>query len=186
MIDRSPPPSHQIVYATRHREAATVLAAGCVNEALSLALKKALRQPRPAARCALLDTCGRAGMPSSHAQVCEEGGGWEGVGGGREKEREAGKISCGSTPPPLLPSQSVVFAVAVHAVLAFGVRPAAALESGVLTVAAAVICGSRIYLGYHTPAQVAVGAALGAALGVGVGRAVKAGRKGGKRRAKRG
>ena len=112
------------------------------------------------------------------------------MGGERERKREEAKRSCVSHPPPPPPSlpfpQSVVFAVAVHAVLAFGVRPAAALESVALTAAAAAVCGARVYLGYHTPAQVAVGAALGAALGLGVGRAVKAGRKGGRRRAKRG
>lgn len=139
----SPPthPNHQIVYATRHPEAAAVLAAGCANEALSLVLKKMIRQPRPTTRCTELATCGKPGMPSSHAQ-------------------------------------SLLFAVAVHAVLAFGVRPEAAVEGVALVTAAAVICGARIYLGYHTPAQVAVGCVLGVVIGVVVGRAIKARRSG--------
>lgn len=141
-------PNIQIVYATRHPEAAAVLAAGCANEALSLILKKIIRQPRPHARCAQLATCGKAGMPSSHAQ-------------------------------------SVLFAVAVHGVLAYGVRREAALESVVLSLAAVTICVARVYLGYHTPAQVVVGGLLGAALGVAVGRAVKAGRTAGRARRKR-
>lgn len=139
-----PPHTHkppQIVYATRHPEAAAVLAAGCANEALSLALKKLVRQPRPATRCTELATCGKPGMPSSHAQ-------------------------------------SLLFAVVVHAVLAYGVRPEAALESVVLVAAAAVICCARIYLGYHTRAQVVVGGLLGVAIGVAAGRAIKAGRGG--------
>lgn len=147
-IHPSEPLIHQIVYATRHPEAAAVLAAGCANEALSLILKKIIRQPRPHARCVELATCGKAGMPSSHAQ-------------------------------------SVLFAVAVHGVLAAGVRREAALEGVVLSLAAVTVCVARVYLGYHTPAQVVVGGVLGAALGVAVGRAVKAGRHAGRARRKR-
>lgn len=58
-----------MAYATRNRALALVFLAGCANEALSLLLKRAIRQPRPEARCVDLGTCGKFGMPSSHTQV---------------------------------------------------------------------------------------------------------------------
>jgi hypothetical protein len=58
-----------MAYATRSRPLALVFLAGSANEALSLLLKKLIRQPRPVSSCVDLGTCGKFGMPSSHTQV---------------------------------------------------------------------------------------------------------------------
>jgi len=94
------------VYATRHPEAGAVLAGGVANEALSLALKKLIAQPRPAARCAALATCGKAGMPSSHAQVGtreERGGVRTSRRLGRSPDPPLFSSSLSSLPPPPTP-----------------------------------------------------------------------------------
>ena len=64
-----PPPQPKMAYATRNRALSLVFLAGCANEALSLLLKRVVRQPRPERRCTDLGTCGKFGMPSSHTQV---------------------------------------------------------------------------------------------------------------------
>lgn len=116
---------------------------------LSSLLKKVLQQPRPAATCVLLGNCHKHGMPSSHSAV-------------------------------------IAFA-AVTALLLFNHRTAAAeaarkqpaspspltdrlaravelLQLQALLALAAAVGYGRVYLGYHSPAQVAAGMALGAAL----------------------
>ena len=58
-----------MVYSRRELHGITNLAGLCLNWPLGGALKRALRQARPLARCKLLDTCHKHGMPSSHAQL---------------------------------------------------------------------------------------------------------------------
>ena len=63
------PPCCQVVYSRRELHGITTLAGMCLNWPLGGALKRALRQARPAARCQLLGTCHSHGMPSSHTQL---------------------------------------------------------------------------------------------------------------------
>lgn len=109
-----------------------------LNVGLGVSLKILLRQPRPAATCAALGNCHKYGMPSSHAQVMA----FVAVTCFLldRRRRELG-------PKPQLRAT----------------RAVQAAELLLLAVATAAVGYARVYLGYHSPAQVAAGAALGAA-----------------------
>ena len=187
-----------MAYATRSRPLSLVFLAGCANEALSLGLKKVLRQPRPEVRCSELGTCGKFGMPSSHTQV-REGFfflllssfpvflpcsvclsiylGRRARARERERERSFSPVSHNETEKTKQKEQSVVFALLVHLLLRrrpgiSSSNPKASpppfspllfsLEACALACAAAGVAWARVDLGYHSWAQVWVGAALGA------------------------
>lgn len=121
----------------------------CWPAALSLTIKGILKQPRPAATCSLLGNCHKHGMPSSHATVMA----FAATAAAflflhRQRLRHAAGAGQASSAAAALGR-----AVEVGQVL------------GLAGLAAAVGYG-RVYLGYHTPGQVAAGTALGAACAV--------------------
>ncbi|KAI8477227.1 MAG: hypothetical protein J3K34DRAFT_107063 [Monoraphidium minutum] len=124
------------VYTRREVHEGFVLVGLLLSEAAARGLKHLLRSPRPPASCALLGVCDAHGMPSSHTTM-------------------------------MFSYLMLTSAIAVG--LAARQRPAArawaALELGGVGMATALVAASRVYLGYHSPAQVAAGAALGCALG---------------------
>lgn len=76
--------------------------------------------------------------------------------------------TCSSPGMPSTHAQFMAF-LAGHAAARARLRPASTLrrlEAAALAALAALVAASRVYLGYHSPAQVAAGAALGMALGV--------------------
>ncbi|GLC40952.1 hypothetical protein PLESTB_000963100 [Pleodorina starrii] len=123
-------------YSRREVQEGVIVAAFVVNEGIARGLKHGLRHPRPTATCAKLDLCDSFGMPSSHTQC-------------------------------------IAFAFALHLLLclrgwggkSLGTRLVEACEVLALAVATALTAASRVYLGYHSPDQVAAGALLGAAVG---------------------
>ncbi|GBF99271.1 dolichyldiphosphatase-like [Raphidocelis subcapitata] len=125
------------VYSRREVHEAAVLAGLVATEAVARGLKHLVRSPRPAEGCALLGVCDAHGMPSSHTAMA---------------------------------FAYAALSAAAAAALAARRRPAAralaALEVFGCGAAAALVAASRVYLGYHSPAQVAAGAALGLALGL--------------------
>lgn len=163
-----------VVYATllwSHREAevALMFAGQLACEALNFALKRLIKQERPK-RIPLL---GKGyGMPSSHAQFAFF---WavsvclfllvRHVPKGRATPASAGpaKKNVGDG--------GVEWAARFRAVEEFAHSPwslAHRAVAGVCSVAVAgAVAWSRVYLGYHTPAQVAAGVAAGTASAVG-------------------
>ena len=109
-----------------------------LNVGLGVSLKTLLCQPRPAATCATLGICHKHGMPSSHAQVMA----FVAVTClllDRRRQQSGAK-----------PQQRAT-------------RVIEAVELLLLAAAAAAVGYARVYLGYHSAAQVVAGAALGAA-----------------------
>ena len=190
-----------MAYATRNRALSLVFLAGCANEALSLLLKRVVRQPRPERRCTDLGTCGKFGMPSSHTQVSFfflKDFFFSPLVLGflslavlpRERRRDLffftiairkkGKIKIEKKKK----KQSVVFSLHAHLLLRRrlpSLSPKSSslppflfflLEGLALALAAATVAWARVYLGYHSWEQVLVGAALGAAAALATARAV--------------
>lgn len=105
--------------------------------------KRLLRQPRPSALCAVLETCGEPGMPSSHTQVM------------------FAALTIWLLAQRAVLLHHVLRRAAKHATPLARLLPA--LE---LLALCALCCGvgmARAYLGYHTAGQVVAGAALGVA-----------------------
>jgi dolichyldiphosphatase len=125
-------------------------------------LKDLLQQPRPEATCAVLGNCHKHGMPSSHSAVMafaattcallylrrrwQAGSSTQGTNRKAAGETAANKKSRAGSSASW--GASVALAVEVLELLA------------VMSLAAAVAYG-RMYLGYHSAAQVAAGLLLG-------------------------
>ncbi len=128
-----------------------VFFAGCLaNEALARLLKKVLKHPRPAATCARLQLCHSHGMPSSHTQMMAF---------------VLALSACLALyrrrwlKPELTALKATRAKEAARAALA-------GAELLALAGATAVVAASRVYLGYHSPDQVAAGALVGGAFGL--------------------
>ena len=130
--------------------------------AVSTLVKKAVKQPRPAATCALLGNCHKHGMPSSHSAVMafaattallvylhrrrsRSGAGsiahMAAGGAGTSGRRDAGGGSVAQLS-----------------------RAVELVQVLLLALLAAAVAYGRVYLGYHSAAQVAAGLALGSCL----------------------
>ena len=124
-----------------------------------MALKRALKQPRPAATCALLAKCTSHGMPSSHSTVMAFATTtclllWLHR---RRQQRIGLGVAAATRGKRPANGDSMVDGLA---------RLVQAIEvAGLLALTAAVGYG-RVYLGYHSADQVAAGLALGAACAV--------------------
>lgn len=152
-----------------------------------MVIKRILKHPRPAATCAALGNCHKYGMPSSHMQV-----GWPSLEALAHNAAtlplKAGSIclvkACAGDSLDSSERchwvQVMSFAVITCILLywhrqrsvqqrgsgATTVHPGSRLirwaEIAALACLAAVVGWARVYLGYHTPGQVAAGAAVGA------------------------
>lgn len=132
------------------------------NIALGLVVKRAVKQPRPPALCALLGTCEGHGMPSSHAQavafaaaaLLSVRAGWADPPRPAALRRrswrriaEVARLPTGRKPGPLA-------------------APLRALEPVFALLLTVVVVYGRVYLGYHTWEQAWIGAGMGFAGGL--------------------
>lgn len=134
--------------------------------ALCTVVKKAVKQPRPAATCALLGNCHKHGMPSSHSAVVAFAAATALL-----LYLHRSRASSGSSSGGGRASNNGVAAARTaqrgNAVAAAFERLAHALpllEVLLLLLLTAAVAYGRVRLGYHTPAQVAAGLALGTSL----------------------
>lgn len=142
--------------------------------ALCTGVKKAVKQPRPAATCALLGNCHKHGMPSSHSAVMAfsaatalllylhrrraSSGSSSGMGGG--SSNGSGRASTKGVAAARTAQHGSAVAAAVERLA----QALPLLEVLLLLLLTAAVAYGRVHLGYHTPAQVAAGLALGTSL----------------------
>jgi membrane-associated phospholipid phosphatase len=128
-----------------------VFFAGCLaNEALARLLKRALKHPRPAATCARLNLCHSHGMPSSHTQMMAFLLALSACLALYRRRRLKPELTALKATPAKELARSLL----------------AAAELLALAGATVVVGASRVYLGYHSPDQVAAGAMVGGAFGL--------------------
>jgi membrane-associated phospholipid phosphatase len=113
-----------------------------VNFVISKVLKELIGQPRPAERCAVLGTCGKLGMPSTHSQFMAFAF-W--LAYARSIRTHDGENTVGS-------SQAWTWERALRRLL-------------LLT--AVIVSVARVASGHHTVAQVVAGHAVGAMVAAG-------------------
>lgn len=116
------------------------------NEILAQTLKRVVEEPRPPS-CAAVDFCKTYGMPSSHAQLATFAATLATL---HLRRRRAGCLptaAAAGTSPGRLDD------------------PLSALLVGLTWPVAAAVGMSRVYLGYHSQAQVLVGSVVGVAFG---------------------
>lgn len=124
------------VHARREVHEALVLCGLVLEEAVARCLKAMLRQPRPAGTCAALGLCSSHGMPSSHASLAAAAA-----------------------------TLMLLRATMLWPLRRCFSRTVSAVETAVVVAAAAAAAVSRVYLGYHSWAQVAAGVVLGCVFG---------------------
>jgi len=115
-----------------------ILSGLVINEALSLAIKKVVKQPRPIEKCQLLDTCDSYGWPSSHTQCMFFFLGLHLCLASRQQPPGA------KWAPPGWMDKLISL-----------------LETVTLAISSFLVGYSRHYLSYHTLEQVLVGAVIG-------------------------
>lgn len=108
---------------------------------LSMGVKRIVRQPRPAATCAMLGKCHKYGMPSSHAQVMSFALSTAVLTHLHRRKNRKAKLEA-----PL--SEAVEI-----------------LELLILAAATAIVSFARVYLGYHSAGQVFAGVLFGSTFG---------------------
>lgn len=132
-----------------------VLAGMLLCELVTRVLKHAIQQARPAASCAALSLCNSHGMPSSHTSLVFFAAALHALLWARQLRRQrqlAGKGGgSGSVSSSRL--QRAFQRWWGHA------------ECAAVVAAAFAVAASRVYLGYHSLAQVLAGGGLGLALG---------------------
>ena len=146
--------------------------------ALCTGIKRVLKQPRPAATCALLGNCHKHGMPSSLSAVmafaattalllylhrsCSSSSS-----SSSSTHRSSGSSADAKTAAPARRGTGAGSSSNSSAVAAGISRLAQALpllEVLLLLLLTAAVAYGRVHLGYHSPAQVAAGLALGTCL----------------------
>ncbi|PRW56337.1 aspartate mitochondrial [Chlorella sorokiniana] len=161
-----------LLHARRELHMALVMLGLLLTSALCTVIKKALKQPRPAATCALLGNCHKHGMPSSHSAVMafaattalllylhRRGSGSNRSRGGRNGSG-SGSAGAKDTAAARTAQRGTAAAAAVERLA----QALPLLEVVLLLLLTAAVAYGRVHLGYHSPAQVAAGLALGSSL----------------------
>lgn len=148
-----------LLHARRELHIAFVFLGMIFTSVLSTVIKKALKQPRPSAMCALLGNCHTHGMPSSHSAVmafaattCLF------LFRHRQSARQHPQTAAAA------PTNAASGGSTSKSWAARLTRAVELFEIQLLVLLTTAVAYGRVYLGYHSPVQVAVGLALGCAV----------------------